>query len=97
MVKARGQLDADKAELASTGAALSEQGATLDRTSAEAVTAYNAKVVERNNRIDAYQAKATAYNVDAEAVLDAKEAYEKSCADRRYDDRDLNDIQRKKK
>ena len=95
-VKAKAAIAAAKAEIDSTGAALSEQATTLDRTSADAVAAYNAKVLERNGRIDAYQAKVAAYNTDAETVLAAKEAYEKACANRRYDDRDLNDLQKKK-
>ncbi len=95
-VKAKAEIAAAKAEIDSTGTALSGEGATLDRTKSDAVTSYNAKVLERNERIDAYQAKVAAYNSDAENVLAAKEAYEKSCANRRYDDRDLNDIQRKK-
>jgi len=95
-VKAKAAIAAAKAEIDSTGAALSEQATTLDRTSADAVAAYNAKVLERNGRIDAYQARVAAYNTDAETVLAAKEAYEKACANRRYDDRDLSDLQKKK-
>jgi hypothetical protein len=96
VVKAKAELNAAKAEIDSTGTALDAEGTTLDRTSADAVNGYNAKVIERNNRIDAYQAKVAAYNNDAEAVLAAKEAYEKACANRRYDERDMNDVQRKK-
>jgi len=96
VVKAKAAIAADKAEIDSTGAALNEQAATLDRTNADAIATYNAKVLERNGRIDAYQAKVAAYNTDAETVLAAKEAYEKACANRRYDDRDLNDLQKKK-
>ena len=96
VVKAKAAITAAKAEIDSTGAALNEQATTLDRTNAEAVANYNAKVLERNGRIDAYQAKVATYNTDAETVLAAKEAYEKACANRRYDDRDLNDLQKKK-
>jgi hypothetical protein len=96
VVKAKAAIAAAKAEIDSTGAALSEQATTLDRTNADAVATYNAKVLERNGLIDAYQAKVAAYNTDAERVLDAKEAYEKACANRRYDDRDLSDLQKKK-
>lgn len=95
-VKAKAAVAADKAEIDSTGTALEEQATTLDRTSEEAVATYNAKVIERNGRVDAFKAKAAVYNADAENVLAAKEAYEKACANRRYDDRDLNDLQRKK-
>ncbi len=95
-VKTKAQVATAKAEIDSTGAALNEQATTLERTDADAVAAYNAKVLERNARIDAYRAEATAYNTDAESVLTSKEAYEKACANRRYDDRDLPGAPNKK-
>ncbi len=95
-VRAKAALAAEQGEIDRSGAALEEQAATLDRTSEEAVASYNAKIIERNGRVDAFKAKATAYNIDAEAVLAAKAAYEKFCSNRRYDERDLNDLQRKK-
>jgi hypothetical protein len=95
-LKAKADIAADKAEIDRTGNALSEQAAMLDRTSSEAVDAYNGKVDERDKLIATYQAKVAAYNKDTEAVLAAKDGYEKSCENRRYDDRDLLDLQRKK-
>jgi uncharacterized coiled-coil DUF342 family protein len=95
-VKAKAAIAAEKAEIDSSGAALDAQATTLDRTSEAAVAAHNAKILERNARVDAFRVKAEAYNSEAEAVLAAKDAYEKACANRRYDDRDLNDLQKKK-
>ena len=95
-LKDKAAIEADKAKIARTGTSLGEQSATLDKTSAEAVDAYNAKVDERDKLIDSYQAKVTAYNLKAEAVKVTKEAYEKTCENRRYDERDLNDVKRKK-
>ena len=95
-VKSKAAVAAQRAEIDSSGKALADEGTTLERTSQDAVTAYNAKVVERNTKVDAYRAKADAYNVEADRVLATKDAYEKACANRRYDDRDLNDIQKKK-
>jgi len=95
-VKSRAEVDAQKAEIDSSGKALADEATTLDRTSQDAVTAYNAKVVERNAKVDAYKAKAEAYNVEADRVLATKDTYEKACANRRYDDRDLSDVQKKK-
>lgn len=96
VVQAKAAINADKAEIDRSGAALEEEAKTLDRSSDEAVSSYNAKIIERNGRVDAFKAKATAYNTDAEAVLAAKDGYEKACSNRRYDERDLNDLQRKK-
>jgi len=95
-VKSKAAVAAQRAEIDSSGKALEDEAATLDRTSEDAVGAYNAKVVERNGKVDAYRAKAEAYNAEVESVLQTKEAYEKACADRRYDDRDLSDLQKKK-
>ena len=95
-VKAKAAVTADKAEIDSTGKALEEEATTLDRTSEDAVAAYNAKILARNAKVETFRAKAEAYNVEAENVLAAKDAYEKACANRRYDERDLNDLQKKK-
>ena len=95
-VKSRADVDAQKAEIDSSGKALENEATTLDRTSEGAVAAYNAKVVERNAKVDAYRARAEAYNVEADRVLASKDAYDKACANRRFDDRDLSDLQKKK-
>jgi hypothetical protein len=95
-LKAKAEIAADKAEIDRSGTALAQESGTLDRTSEDAVNAFNTKVDERDKRIEAYEAKVAAYNKDTEAIQTMDEAYNKSCANRRYDDRDLADIQRKK-
>ena len=95
-VKSKAAVAAQKAEIDSSGKALEDEATTLDRTSEAAVAAYNAKVIERNGKVDAYRALAEAYNAETERVLAAKDAYEKACANRRFDERDLNDLQKKK-
>jgi len=52
--------------------------------------------IARNALIDDYQAKAAAYNKDVEDLEASQESYASACGNRRYDDRDLADIQRKK-
>jgi hypothetical protein len=94
--KAKADIVADKAEIDRSGKALADETATLDRTSAEAVDAYNAKVDARDKLIDSYQAKVTAYNKEAEGVKATKDTYDSTCVDRRYDERDLKDVQKKK-
>jgi hypothetical protein len=95
-LKTKVEVDAMKAEIDSTGDALSTEATTLDRTNADAVSVYNAKVGTRNALIDTWQAKVAAYNKDAEGVQATKETYARACENRRYDDRDLNDLQKKK-
>jgi len=91
------QLAADKAEIDRSNKGLDESLAALDRTSAEAVNTHNAKVEERDAYVTAYQGRVVAFNERAESANAAQDAYVKSCAERRYDDRDLDDIKRKKK
>lgn len=95
-LKAKAELGAEKAEIERSGSALADALAALDRTSAEAVAAHNAKVDERSALIASYQTKVDTYNGRAEAVQAARESYDKACESRRYDERDLNDLQRKK-
>jgi hypothetical protein len=95
-VKSKAGLDAMKAEIDSTGDALSAEAATLDKTNADTVAAYNVKIEARNALVDTWKAKVADYNKDAESVLATKDAYGKACENRRYDDRDLSDLQRKK-
>ena len=95
-LKTKGEIAAEKAAIDKSGAELGDALATLDKTSEDAVAAYNARVDERNKQIETYEAKVAAYNKDAEGVRALGDEYAKSCANRRYDDRDLADIQRKK-
>jgi hypothetical protein len=89
-------IEDEKAEIGRLGTSLADEVATLDKTSAEAVDAYNAKVEARDKRIDAYQARVAAFNAKAEAVNSSRDGYAKACDQRRYDERDLEDIKRKK-
>ncbi|HZW72137.1 MAG TPA: hypothetical protein VFF43_01265 [Caldimonas sp.] len=95
-LKTKGEINAEKAAIDKSGTELSDAATTLDKTSEDAVNAFNDKVDERNKQIEAYEAKVAAYNRDAEGVRALGDEYAKSCANRRYDDRDLADIQRKK-
>ena len=94
---AKEKLAADKAEIERSAQALEESLAALDRTSAEAVNAHNARVEQRDASITAYQGRVAAFNEQAESANAAQDAYAKSCAERRYDERDLDDLKRKKK
>jgi hypothetical protein len=95
-MKTKADVAAAKAAIDRSGNALSEEATTLDRTSEDAVNAYNAKVDERNKQIEAYETKVAGYNKEAESVQALNDAYAQTCSNRRYDDRDLSDIQRKK-
>jgi hypothetical protein len=96
-LKVKADIAADKAMIDRSGTELAEEATTLDRTSEDAVNAYNAKIDERDKQIAAYEAKVAGYNKDSADVQALNDAYAKSCSNRRYDDRDLSDIQRNKK
>jgi hypothetical protein len=95
-LKAKADLATQKSEIDTTGTALADAVVGLDRTSAEAVNEHNAKVDQRTLLVDAYQAGVTAYNNQAESITASRAAYAKACESRRYDDRDMADLKRKK-
>jgi hypothetical protein len=94
---AKAKIAADKAEIDRVDAQLTAEKAALDRTSEEAVNAFNAKVRQQDAVAAAFEANAKAYNVQAEELQATRSAYEKTaCENRRYDERDLEDLKRKK-
>ena len=95
-LKVKADITSAKTEIDRTATELADAQTTLDRTKKESVDANNEKIVARNALIDDYQAKAAAFNKDAESLTAQRESYSSTCGNRRYDDRDLADIQRKK-
>ena len=77
-------LAAAKAEIASSGDALKPELAALDRTSADAVAAYNERASARDQRIDDYKARVPRFNERVEAVRVARDVFGKGCDNRRY-------------
>jgi len=96
-LKLKAEIAAEKVEIDRTGTAITDDLATLDRTSADAVDAHNAKAEMRDKRIDAYQARVAAFNTDADGLQERRAAYVKACDRRRYDERDLPTQPKKKK
>ena len=80
------RLNASKADLERLGASLKEEIATLDRTNAEAVAAYNGKVEARDKMIDEYQDGVPQYNAQVEALKTEQAAFAAACGNRRYDE-----------
>lgn len=96
-VKSKADLVALKAELDRTAAENASAQATLDRAKKDDVDAFNAKVVARNALVESYQGRAEAFNKDVDVIQAAQASYSSTCGNRRFDDRDLADIQRGKK
>jgi hypothetical protein len=81
-------LTTSKAEIDRLGIALKEQLETLDRTSADAVAAYNAQVATRDKLIDQYQEGVPAFNAQVETLKSDRAVYAKTCENKRYDEND---------
>ena len=67
---------------------MKEQLATLDRTSADAVAAYNAQAAARDKMIDQYQEGVPLHNTEVEALKADRAAHAKACENKRYDEAD---------
>lgn len=96
-LKGKVELDAGKAELERSGKALADELTTLDRTNADATAAYNARVGERNAAVDRMQARVETFNKGVDELVAARDAYARACENRRYDERDLDDLNRKRR
>ena len=81
-------LTASKAEIDRLATTLKQQLDTLDRTSADAIAAYNAQAAARDKMIDQYQEGVPAYNTEVETLKADRAAYAKACENKRYDEND---------
>lgn len=88
VVSTQAALDKEKVDIAQNGKALADQLATLDRTSAEAVNAYNTSVQEHDTRIDAYNALTPGFNAKVEALQIGRARFLKGCENRDFDEKD---------
>ena len=77
-----------KAEIARSGDVLKLQLEVVDRTQADAVAAYNEQAKARDQQIDDYQARVTAFNARVDARQAERDAYTKGCDNRRYFEED---------
>lgn len=88
LVVAQAALDKEKADLAQRKALLADELAALDRTSAAAVDAYNASVLEHERNVDAYNGKTPAFNAKAAGLQEQRAAFAKGCENRDFDEKD---------
>jgi chromosome segregation ATPase len=81
-------LTATKDQLKGSGETLKAGLETLDRSNAEAVAAYNEQAQARDKQIDDYQARVSAFNTRVESNKTDRDAYAKSCENRRFFEED---------
>lgn len=84
----RDALDANKAELVREGDALKARLESLDRTSADAVAAYNENASARDAKVERLQADIGSFNQRVEAAKTQREAFAKECSNRRFFEED---------
>lgn len=70
------------------GEALRADLATLDRTNADAVSAYNQRTADRNRQVADFEVKVSDFNAKVKAFDDARERYIRDCDNRKYDEKD---------
>ena len=87
-VKLQAELDRERAEVTALGSALKEQLAALDRTSADAVAAYNLQAQAVDKRAGDYNALTPAFNAKLEALKSERDVFAKACENRRFDEKD---------
>ncbi|MEO8806016.1 MAG: hypothetical protein ABI433_08035 [Burkholderiaceae bacterium] len=96
LAKLQTTLLSDKAAIVRSGELLTEQGAALDRSKPEAVTAYNELVLARDKAIDELQARGAQFNTRVGEAQAQREAFAKACDGRSYFETDEMAIQKGK-
>lgn len=89
-------LETGKSEIARHAEEINLARETLDRTSKEAVDAFNARGAEQDQRIVTYNERLPAFNAKVEALQAERASFAKNCADRPYDEGDYFAIKRGK-
>ena len=84
LTAAQDKLNTDKLNIGVLGEGLKAELETLDRTSPDAVAAYNAKAESRDKMIDAYQEQVSQFNAKVDAANADRDGWTKSCENRRY-------------
>jgi hypothetical protein len=82
------RLTAERDELRQLGDALKADAGTLDRTSEEAVNAYNGRVAERERRVGELERAVASFNQMASSHEQGRAAYARDCENRKFDDLD---------
>jgi hypothetical protein len=88
MAKEQAALEAGQAELMRGGESLKAKLESLDRTKPDDVAAYNEQTQARDHAIDEFQARVSAFNARVKTAQSDRDAYIKSCGNRRYFDED---------
>ncbi len=86
--------EAERTDLLSAGEALKAELGALDRSSGDAVDAYNLRAKNRDEAVDAYNTRQRKLVADAEKLTDTQSLWKSECGDRRYREDDEIAIRR---
>ncbi len=89
------ELEREKSELLKDAESMKADLAVLDRTSVEAVQAYNLRATEREQRISIFEPRVAAFNAKAEALNAERAAFVRDCENRKFDERDEDALKKK--
>lgn len=88
LARERERIERDKADLLRQDEELKAQLATIDRTSEEAVTAFNNRVLERDKARGEFLQRTDAFNTEVGALEGERRQFAQRCENRRFDQDD---------
>ena len=88
LTQERERIERDKAELLRQGDELKAQLETLDRSDTEAVDAFKARAVARDQALDGFEKRTGAFNGDVEGLAAERKTFAQRCENRRFDQDD---------
>jgi hypothetical protein len=96
LVQREKALDGEKPEIVAEGDAIKAARETLDRTSEDAIKAFNQRVLDHDARVNDHNKRNRALITDATAWQAASDQWKTQCGDRRYREDDEIAIKRGK-
>lgn len=88
LARERERIERDKADLLRQDDELKAQLATIDRSSEEAVTAFNTRVLERDKARGEFLQRTDAFNTEVTALDGERRQFAQRCENRRFDQDD---------
>lgn len=88
LTQERERIERDKAELVRQGDELKAQLETLDRANTEAVEAFKARALARDQALDGFEKRTSAFNGEVEGLGAERKTFAQRCENRRFDQDD---------
>ncbi|MEO8278291.1 MAG: hypothetical protein ABI564_01295 [Ideonella sp.] len=82
------EVTAQTDEVKRDGEALRADMATVDRSNAEAVNAYNLRAANRSRQVADFEGRVADFNAKVQAFEDGRAGYARTCENRKFDEKD---------